>query len=484
MPGRRLPAQRIHTVNRRIPLVLAVALFMEQMDSTVIATALPAIAADIDTSPIALKLALTAYLVSLAVFIPISGWMADRFGARRIFAIAIGVFLVGSIACAVSSNLLEFVMSRFLQGMGGAMMTPVGRLVLLRSTKKSELVNAMAWLTIPALVGPLVGPPVGGFLTTFLTWHWIFLINIPIGIAGIVFALVVLPKDDGRATGRVDWVGFLLSGGAASGVVFGLSVISLPVLPPVWGIAATIGGIACFIAYMAHARRHPKPLLDPKLFRNRTFALSLMGSNLFRIGAGAVPFLLPLMLQLGFGMTPFQSGMVTFTSAAGAILMKFIIQRVLRFFGFRRTLLVAAGGAALSIAVNGFFTPLTPVVLIMVILFFGGLVRSMFFTSANALTFAEIDETNAAQASSITSAMQQISIAIGVALAGGILDIVSTFNGGELTLGAFHMAFFVIALITAFAVLPFLALPPNAGQAVSGHSLKRAGARAASPVRS
>ena len=473
----------MHPVNRSIPLVLAVALFMEQMDSTVIATALPAIATDIGTSPVALKLALTAYLVSLAVFIPISGWMADRFGARRIFAIAIGVFLVGSVACAVSSSLVEFVLSRFLQGMGGAMMTPVGRLVLVRSTEKSQLVNAMAWLTIPALVGPLVGPPVGGFLTTFLTWHWIFLINIPIGIAGITFALTVLPRDNGRAGDRVDWTGFILSGASASGVVFGLSVISLPVLPAAWGIAATIGGILCFFAYLAHARVHPKPLLDPKLFRNRTFALSLMGANLFRIGAGAVPFLLPLMLQLGFGMTPFRSGMITFISAAGAIMMKFVIQRVLRFGGFRRTLLVAAFGAALSIAVNGFFTPSTPVALIMGILFVSGLVRSMFFTSANALTFAEISESTAAQATSITSAMQQVSIAVGVALAGGILDIVSSFNGGQLTLGAFHTAFFIVAAITAVAIVPFLALPGNAGEAVSGHGLNRSGARAASPVR-
>jgi len=470
-------------VNRTIPLVLAIALFMEQMDSTVIATALPAIAADIDTNPISLKLALTAYLVSLAIFIPISGWMADRFGARRIFAIAIGVFLAGSIACAASGSLLEFVLSRFLQGMGGAMMTPVGRLVLVRSTEKSQLVNAMAWLTIPALVGPLVGPPVGGFLATFLTWHWIFLINIPIGIAGIVFALTVLPKDDGRVSDRVDWTGFALSGTAAAGVVFGLSVISLPVLPTAWGIAATIGGIVSFIAYLAHARVHPKPLLDPELFRNRTFALSLIGSNLFRIGAGAVPFLLPLMLQLGFGMTPFRSGMITFIAAAGAIMMKFIIQRVLRIIGFRRTLLFAAGGSALSIAINGLFTPSTPVALIMVILFFSGLVRSMFFTSANALTFAEINEATAAQATSITSAMQQVSIAVGVALAGGILDIVSIFNEGQLTLGAFHTAFFVIGAITALALVPFLALPGNAGEVVSGHGLKRAGSRAASPVR-
>lgn len=471
-------------MNRKIPLVLAVALFMEQMDSTVIATALPAIAADIHTSPISLKLALTAYLVSLAIFIPISGWMADRFGARRIFAIAIGVFLIGSVACAVSGSLIEFVLSRFLQGMGGAMMTPVGRLVLVRSTEKSQLVSAMAWLTIPALVGPMVGPPVGGFLTTFLSWHWIFLINIPIGLAGIVFALKILPDDGTRVRDRVDWVGFLLSGGAASGIVFGLSVISLPVLPPVWGIAATIGGTLSLIAYLRHARAHPKPLLDPKLFKNRTFALSLLGSNLFRIGAGAVPFLLPLMLQLGFGMSPFQSGMITFISAAGAIMMKFVIGRILSVCGFRTTLLLAAAGAALSIAVNGLFSPATPIALMLVILFFSGLVRSMFFTSVNALTFSEISPETAAHATSITSAFQQIAIAIGVAVAGGVVEVVSAMNGGVLDLGAFQTAFFVVAAITAFAIFPFLALPPDAGGSVSGHTLKRAGARAASPVRS
>jgi len=471
-------------VNRSIPLVLAVALFMEQMDSTVIATALPAIAADIDTSPISLKLALTAYLVSLAVFIPISGWMADRFGARRIFAIAIGVFMAGSIACAASGSLAEFVISRFLQGMGGAMMTPVGRLVLLRSVEKSQLVSAMAWLTIPALVGPMVGPPVGGFLTTFLSWHWIFLINIPIGLAGIVFALKILPDDGIRVRDKVDWLGFGLSGGAASGIVFGLSVISLPVLPPLWGIAATLGGILCLIAYLFHARSHPKPLLDPKLFQNRTFALSLLGANLFRVGAGAVPFLLPLMLQLGFGMSPFQSGMITFISAAGAIMMKFVIKRILSSIGFRTTLLLSAGCAALSIAVNGLFSPATPIALILVILFLGGLVRSMFFTSVNALTFSEIAPETAAQASSFTSAFQQVSIAIGVAVAGGIVEVVSTMNGEVLDLSAFHTAFFVVAAITAFAIIPFLVLPPSAGNAVSGHTLKRAGSRAASPVRS
>ena len=456
---------------------------MEHMDSTVISTALPAIAEDIGTTPIALKLALTAYLVSLAIFIPVSGWVADRFGARRVFAAAIAVFMVGSIACAVSGSLTQFVVSRFLQGMGGAMMTPVGRLVLVRSTKKSDLVNAMAWLTIPALIGPLAGPPVGGFLTTYFSWHWIFLVNIPIGFAGIIFGLTLLPKGEAPPVRRVDWTGFMLAGAAASGIVFGLSVISLPALPPIWGVLATLAGASSFAAYIVHARRAPDPLLNPKLFANRTFRAAIIGATLFRIGAGAVPFLLPLMLQLGFGLTPFQSGMVTFVSAGGAIVMKFTVKGILRGGGFRTVLIGAAAGAALSIAVNGFYTAATPLALIMAVLFVSGLVRSLFFTSTNALTFAEISDADAAQATAVTSAMQQVSIAVGVALAGGVLDLVTTLSGGALELPAFHIAFFTVAAISALAIIPFLSLPPDAGQTVSGHALRQAGPRAASPVR-
>jgi MFS family permease len=222
-------------VIRITPLILAVALFMENMDSTVIATSLPAIAADIGTSPIALKLALTSYFVSLAIFIPISGWMADRYGSTSIFRIAIGVFVIGSIACAFSNSLETFVISRFLQGLGGSMMTPVARLVLLRSTPRNELVNAMAWLTVPALIGPLTGPPIGGFLTTYLTWHWIFWINVPIGLVGIVLATRFRPGAETRTPRPVDGWGFALTSVAFSGIIFGLSVISLPAIPIGWG---------------------------------------------------------------------------------------------------------------------------------------------------------------------------------------------------------------------------------------------------------
>jgi EmrB/QacA subfamily drug resistance transporter len=456
-------------MNRTIPLILAVALFMENMDSTVIATSLPAIAIDIQTSPVALKLALTAYLVSLAVFIPISGWMADRFGAKNVFRAAIAVFIVGSVACAVSNSLPAFVVSRFLQGIGGAMMTPVGRLVLVRATPKSELVTAMSWLSIPALVGPLVGPPVGGFITTYFTWHWIFLINVPIGLIGIWLATRFLPDTESAQTPPLDFTGFVLSGLAASGIVFGLSVVSLPALPPIAGFLTVAVGLMSAGLYLLHARRAENPLLALELFRNQVFRSSVLGGGLFRIGIGAVPFLLPLMFQIGFGLTPFQSGMITFVAAIGAIGMKFVTALIFRVAGFRRVLISGSLIAAASIAINGLFTPDTPYLLILAALLAGGFIRSMFFTGINALAYAEISTADTSKATPIAAVLQQLSIALGVALAGGVLEVSTAIHGGPLTLADFHIAFFIVAAVSAAASLSFLRLAPDAGNAVSGH---------------
>ncbi|WP_159593468.1 MFS transporter [Chelativorans xinjiangense] len=456
-------------MNRSLPLILAVALFMEQMDSTVIATSLPAIAEDIGTSPVTLKLALTTYLVALAIFIPVSGWMADRFGAKRVFGLAIGVFVVGSVACALSDSLFAFVMARFVQGMGGAMMTPVGRLVLVRATPKNQLVSAMAWLTVPALVGPLVGPPLGGFITTYFSWHWIFLINVPIGLLGIYFSGRVLPEFEPQENEKLDGRGFVLSGLAASGVVFGLSVISLPALPPAVGLATVAAGLAMAWLYARHARRAERPILDLRLFANRAFRAAIIGGSLFRIGAGAVPFLLPLMFQIGFGLTPFQSGMLTFSSALGAIAMKFIASATLRVGGFRLILVLAAVLGGALIAVNALFTPATPPGAIIAVLVAAGFFRSLFFTSANALVFAEIGERQASQATAIAAASQQISIALGVAVGAGILEATTYVTGAPLGLDAFANAFVVVAILTMLAALPFIRLPADTGNAVSGH---------------
>ncbi|THF50899.1 DHA2 family efflux MFS transporter permease subunit [Allorhizobium terrae] len=456
-------------MNRIVPLILAVALFMENMDSTVIATALPAIAHDLGVGPITLKLALTAYMVALAIFIPVSGWMADKFGAKLIFRSAIVVFTIGSICCAVSSTLFEFVGARFLQGMGGAMMTPVGRLVLLRTTKREELVSAMALLTIPALVGPLAGPPIGGFITTYFTWHWIFLINVPISIIGIILATIYLPEIETIKTAPIDYIGFALTSLAASGVVFGLSVISLPALPPEIGIAAVVLGVFCGLYYIIHARRHPAPLLNLNLFRKPAFRAAQTGGTIFRISTGAIPFLMPLMLQLGFGMTPFESGMTTFVGAIGAITTKFMAKRVFAAAGFRTVLITAAIAGSATTFMNAFFTPQTPHALLMFFLLVSGFCRSFFFTGTNALGYADIDNAEASQATSIASVLQQVSLALGVACAAFILEASTALTGDHLSLADFHLAFAVVALLSLAAAIPYLLLAKDAGADVSGH---------------
>ncbi|MBB4184085.1 DHA2 family efflux MFS transporter permease subunit [Sinorhizobium terangae] len=459
-------------MNRIVPLILAIALFMEQMDSTVISTSLPAIAHDIGVGPITLKLALTSYMVALAIFIPLSGWMADRFGAKRIFRAAILVFIVGSVLCAISNSLIAFVLSRFLQGMGGAMMTPVARLVLVRGAPRSELVSAMALLTIPALVGPLAGPPLGGFITTYFSWHWIFLINVPVGIAGYVLSGIYLPEMERRNPPPVDILGFLLGGIAASGIVFGLSVISLPALPTSVGIASVSAGIAATFLYIVHARRHPAPVLDLKLFRNSAFRAATIGGTIFRISVGAIPFLMPLMLQIGFGLNPFESGLITFVGAIGAITTKFLARRVLAFAGFRTTLIAAAVVGGVMTFANSFFTPATPYLLMISILLIAGFARSFFFTSINALSFAEIDDADASKATSMSAVLQQISLALGVAVAGAILEIQTSISGGPLNLEDFHIAFMIIAGANLLAAIPFLTMAKNAGASVSGHRLQ------------
>ncbi|MCJ8517656.1 EmrB/QacA subfamily drug resistance transporter [Pseudorhizobium tarimense] len=466
-------------MNRIVPLILAVALFMEQMDSTVISTALPAIAADLGVGPITLKLALTSYMVALAVFIPISGWMADRFGAKKIFRIAILVFIIGSIFCAVSGSLLQFVLSRFLQGMGGAMMTPVGRLVLLRTTKRSELVSAMALLTIPALAGPLTGPPVGGFITTYFSWHWIFIINVPIGLLGIVLSGIYLPNLDHLRPPPIDWTGFFLVAVAAAGTVFGLSVVSLPALPPFVGIATTAVGILCGALYFRHARRHPSPILSFSVFENEAFRAATSSGTIFRIATGAIPFLMPLMLQLAFGLNPFRSGMITFAGALGALTVKFIARRVFAATGFKATLITASILAACTTAANGFFTPDTSHALIIAFLVMSGLCRSFFFTGSNALSYSEIDDAQASHATSIASVLQQVSLALGVAFAAFILEASSVLHGTHLQLADFHLAFFIVAGVSLLAVVPLLGLSRDAGAAASGHPPKTVEAEAA-----
>ncbi|HVY50515.1 MAG TPA: MFS transporter [Devosia sp.] len=455
--------------NRLVPLILAVALFMENMDSTVIATSLAAIAHDIGSEPIALKLALTAYLVALAIFIPISAWMADRWGARNVFRAAILIFIAGSIACAASNSLLTFVLSRFLQGFGGALMTPVARLVLVRVTPRNQLVDAMAWLSIPGLVGPIVGPPIGGFITTYLSWHWIFLINVPIGLIGIVLVSWLLPDWQRNAPRRMDFAGFFLSGTALAGWVFGISVLTLPALPVSFGYAALVAGTGCALAYLWHFRRTDYPLLDLRLFRFPLFRTTVVAGSFFRLGTGAMPFLFPLMLQLAFGLNPFQSGSVTFATAVGSFAAKFVSEAILRWLGFRVTLVIATFITVLGVVAMGLYTPYTPFGLMLPLLVVTGFFQSIFWTATNAFTFADIEDRDAGQATVISQVAIQLTLACGVALGGGVLEGLRLTHGGPPLLGDFHVAFYAIASVALVSTMMFYFLPKSAGQHLTGH---------------
>ena len=458
--------------DRVVPLIVAVALFMENMDSTVIATSLPAIARALGTDPLALKLAVTSYLLALAICIPASGWTADRFGARHVFRIAIGVFVLGSIGCALSRSLEEFVLARIVQGMGGAMMTPVGRLILVRSIDKRLLVHAMSLVTIPALVGPICGPPLGGFITTYASWHWIFLINVPIGLAGLAMATRYIPDVRTERPAPFDFVGFILSGLGIGGLAFGLSVMGLEFLP-IGVVAALLGvGAASAAAYIVYARHKAAPILDLGLLKLPTFRASIFGGFLFRLGIGALPFLLPLLLQIGFDLTPFQSGLITFTGALGSMFMKAAVAGVLRRLGYRPVLVYNSLLSAAFLAACASFVPGMPFAAMIVILLSGGFFRSLQFTSINTLAYAEIEPQLMSRATTLVSVAQQLSLSTGVAV--GALVVETTLrlkHGTTMSAMDFPPAFLAVGALSASAVFVFARLPPDAGAELSGRKV-------------
>jgi EmrB/QacA subfamily drug resistance transporter len=449
---------------RIVPLIVAVALFMENMDSTVIATSLPAIAADIGTSPLTLKLAVTSYLLSLAVFIPVSGWTADRFGARTVFRAAIAVFMLGSIGCALSGSLWEFVVARIVEGMGGAMMTPVARLILVRSVDRRELVNAMVWVTLPALVGPLIGPALGGFITTYISWHWIFLINIPIGLAGIVLATVFIEDVRAETPDPFDPLGAVLAGLGIGGLAFGGSLLGLNFLPTGVVVALIAVGAVATYAYVRHARRTPAPVLDLALLEIPTMRAAVVGGFIYRSGIGALPFLLPLLLQLGFDLTAFQSGLITLSNVVGAMGMKTVIPLILRRFGFRQVLVVNALVSAGLVAVFVTFTPGVSFVWIVGVLIVSGFFRSLEFTSLNTIAYADVDNRRMSRATSLVAVSQQVSISVGVAIGAFAVDLTLWARGHSvITAADFQPAFLTVAAIAGSAFFVFLRMPADAG---------------------
>ena len=455
---------------RLLPLIIATALFIENMDSTAISTSLPQIAADLGVEPVALKLALTTYMLALAVFIPVSGWIADRFGARRVFIAAIGVFLLGSLACAASSGLGQLVAARFLQGVGGAMMVPVGRLVLLRSVEKSELVRALSWLTIPAMLGPMLGPVVGGAITTYTHWRLIFLVNLPMGVLGMWLAWRHIPELR-QAVGPLDVRGFALSAAGLSLAMFALSAIGRGLVPGAVLAACGLAGASLLALYVRHARSHPQPLLRLDLLRVPTFRASVLGGSLFRIGTGATPFLLPLMLQLSFGLDPLQSGLVTFTSTAGAMVMKTVAPAILHRVGFRPVLLWNGLAASLLLCGFGLFRADTPYALMVGVLLASGFLRSLQFTSLNALAYADIDQARMSQASSLAAMAQQLALALGVTVGGFALSLAGVVTGREEDAAInFTFAFLTVGLLSMGSAWQLRRLPANAAAEMAGRA--------------
>ena len=455
--------------DRIVPLIVATALFMENMDSTVISTSLPAIAQALGTNPLALKLAVTSYLLSLAICIPASGWTADRFGTRNVFRTAIGVFVLGSIGCAASHSLEEFVLARIVQGAGGAMMTPVGRLIMVRSIDKRRLINAMSLVTIPALIGPICGPPLGGFITTYASWHWIFLINVPIGLVGIALASRFIPNIRVERPDPFDYVGFLLSGCAIAGLAFGLSAMGLEFLPTSIVASLLCGGAISAGAYLIHARRTPAPILDLNLFRLPTFRASIFGGFLFRLGIGALPFLLPLLLQIGFHLTPFESGLITFTTALGSMFMKAAVASVLHRYGYRKVLIYNALISSVFLTACASFVQGMPFAAMVAILLSGGFFRSLQFTSINTIAYAEIEPAKMSRATAMVAAAQQLSLSTGVAIGALVVELTLRLkHSTTMGINDFPPAFLFVGLLSASAVFIFMRLPPDAGAELAG----------------
>jgi EmrB/QacA subfamily drug resistance transporter len=455
---------------RTVALIIACAMFMENLDATVLATALPTMARDFGVRAPEMSIALTSYLLALAVFIPASGFVADRFGARRVFRAAIAVFVLGSLACGLAPNLPTMAVARFLQGIGGAMMMPVGRLVLLRSVAKRDMVSAMSWLIMPALIGPILGPPVGGFIVTYADWRWIFWLNLPIGITG--FVLVGRFIADIREGERqpFDTIGFLLSAAALGCLLLGFEMASRSEGGGIAGPLVAVGAVAG-VLYMLHGRRTAHPILDLSLMRIGTFRLSVLGGSLARITQGAQPFLLPLMMQLGFGLTAAQSGTMTVATAIGSFGMKGVARCLLHRFGFRSSLVVMGVLGTLAYATCGLFRPGWPLPAIFAVLVVSGFLMSFQFTAYNTIAYDEIDKERMSAATSFYSTFQQLMLSLGICTASVALHV-SMGVSGRMSPGFadFSAAFWTVTAISLAALFVNLRFDPQAGAELSGRT--------------
>jgi EmrB/QacA subfamily drug resistance transporter len=460
------------TVKRLVPWLVAVAFFMESLDTTILNTAVPTVAAALGVAPLSMKSVLTSYTISLAVFIPVSGWVADRFGTRRVFASAIGLFTFGSILCGISADIHLLVACRILQGCGGAMMVPVGRLTVVRTFAKSELIRAMSFVAIPGLIGPMLGPLAGGLIVGYLHWRVIFFVNVPIGLIGLYLVHRHLPDFRAERRDPLDVVGLILFGSGVAILSYVLEVFGETSLSGREIISMLAISFSLLFGYVWHARTEAKPLLHLVLFRLRTLRCAIAGGFITRLGAGGMPFLLPLLYQVGLGYSAVQSGLLIMPQSIAAISLKMTMPRILARFGFRRVLLV---NTILLGAIITFFAtvgPETSVAMIVAQAFCFGFLSSMQYTSINTLVYADVPSRETSQASTIVSTMQQMSLSFGVAAASltTALFIPDRFHtdAGQMIHGT-HEAFVALGLLTMVSAAVFYMLRQNDGANVSQH---------------
>ena len=445
-----------------LPWIAAMAFFMQALDATILNTALPAIAHSLGRSPLAMQSAIISYTLTVAMLIPVSGWLADRFGTRRVFMFAVSLFTLGSFACAMSNSLGELVVFRVIQGIGGAMMMPVARLALLRAYPRSELLPVLNFVTMPGLVGPILGPLLGGVLVTWASWHWIFLINIPIGILGLIYARKYMPNFTTPRRG-FDMTGFLLFGLSLVLISSGMELFGERIVASYIGILTILSGLALLVAYIWHARRHPTPLIALPMFRTRTFSIGIVGNLASRLGTGCVPFLMPLMLQVGFGYSALIAGCMMAPTAIGSLLAKSTVTQVLRKLGYRKTLVGVTLVIGLLIGQFSLQSPGMEVWLLILPLFILGMAMSTQFTAMNTITLADLTDENASSGNSVLAVTQQLAISLGVAVSAAVLRLYEGIESIN-TVEQFHYTFLTMGGVTLVSALVFLLLRPKDGR--------------------
>lgn len=444
-----------------LPWIAAMAFFMQALDATILNTALPAIATSLERSPLAMQSAIISYTLTVAMLIPVSGWLADRYGTRKIFILAVSLFTLGSLACALSGSLSMLVVSRVVQGIGGAMMMPVARLALLRAYPRSELLPVLNFVTMPGLVGPILGPMLGGLLVTYASWHWIFLLNIPIGIAGIFYARKYMP-DFTTPKRRFDFSGFLLFGLGLVLISVGIELFGERVVLPWQALLVLFSGIALLLLYIVHALRHPAPLINLPMFKTRTFSVGIIGNIASRLGTGCIPFLMPLMLQVGFGYPALIAGCMMGPTAIGALLAKSTVTQVLRRFGYRHTLVGITIIIGILIATFSLQSPGGSVVMLLAALLILGMAMSTQFTAMNTITLADLNDENASGGNSVLAVTQQLSISFGVAVSAAVLRFYQDVEAT--TVAQFHATFLTMGVVTVLSAFTFMMLRPSDGR--------------------